>query len=210
VLTRLTEVIRTGEWEDNGHASLDRLSLTGPHAVLDITLRGYPDVEGETTLLIRADELVDFEVRSPWGELDFIASGHVTARQHTDTHQALSFVGKPTSATECVVGLLQAHRVASEGWIPFERYLNSELALLELLVSGSGLLADGPSFLVTRYAEVLDRFGVRTNLLEPRSARIWSGTHWRDTPTTLATLIVGETFFVAEDFHDASSGASAV
>jgi hypothetical protein len=52
------------------------------------------------------------------------------------------------------------HRV-TDGWIRFDRFLNPEVPLTELLASGSGQLATGPSFLVSAYAKVLKEHGCR-------------------------------------------------
>jgi hypothetical protein len=49
---------------------------------------------------------------------------------------------------------------------------------------------------------------IRPNVLAPHSAKWWNGKVWVETPSTLATLLIGRAYFVAERFEDAELAAN--
>lgn len=84
---------------------------------------------------------------------------HVVLDQYTRRREFLHFAQRPGNADEVIGQLWRAHTAAVDDWIPFDRYLNRELQLAELLASGSGLLATGPDFLIDPYERVMRDFG---------------------------------------------------
>lgn len=107
-------------------------------------------------------------------------------------------------AAGAVLGaLFTAHRECVGNWIPFERYLNRNLGLHDLIASGDGLLAEGPHFLLAAYTRVLEERGIRPNLwgrsrIEPQSGESL------EPRETCAAFLVDDAFVVARTF-DAES-----
>jgi len=179
---------------------VDAVAFPDGDGVISLSVRDYHGDNVWTDWEVRAVSLRDFRIQEPWGELWLEERDHVVARQHTDTQQQLFFRGQPPSVVEAVARLFLAHRDIARRWISFDRYINMALDLEVLLGQGFGMLADGPSFLVQAYARVLEREGVRSSLLEPRPPKVWDGHSFVEWASPLATLIIGESYFVAESF----------
>jgi hypothetical protein len=187
---------------DDPLVTLNAFELDGSDAVITLRVMDYDAQETRKRWMIRAVKLRDYDVREAHGELELAEPDHVLARQHTDTCQTLSFSGKPQSVLVAMGELLVAHRRTVSDWIPFERYLNAQCDLAWLLATGFGTLADGPSFLVKAYADALENAGIEPSLLPRRPAKCWDGAQWVTSSSALYTLLIGESFFVAEAFQE--------
>ena len=126
------------------------------------------------------------------GGLQVSGSDHPVVRQHLDPRTSLFFGASPTPGSDVVGGLFSAHRDLVDDWIAFDRYLNLSRPLEELLVSGSGMIATGPRFLLQAYANVLDRAGMEASLVDVAKAQ-------RVPPLHVAHL--GESYVVARRFE---------
>ena len=202
MLDRLFAYLHRPDHPDDTFVRLESLALQ--HQELKFVLRVLDYREhvtwGRWEVLARRPH--DFRVEEPNGEPQLHEHGHVLARQFTDKHQSLYFRAAPASAPE-VVGLLRAahHRVSGD-WIAFGRYLNPRKEFGALIAAGNGLLADGPMFLIHEYAGVLEGAGMKPSALDPRQVRRYYGGPPVSAPAPLATLVLGRSWFVAEEFEE--------
>ena len=114
---------------------------------------------------------------------------HVVIDQFTRPRLFLHFGAAPADADALIGQLWSAHTALADDWIPFDRYLNQQVPLNGLLKSGSGLLATGPDFLISAYADVLDR-----NHCLPSRGSLSEGRHLQS--ATMAHF--GESYVVAQ------------
>lgn len=77
-----------------------------------------------------------------------------------------------------------------EGWIPFQKYFNSDLRLSELIGGSFGMLADGPEPLVLAYEEVMQSYGIATSHHKSSEAL----------DNSLSVLIFDQSYVIAESF----------
>jgi hypothetical protein len=116
---------------------------------------------------------------------------HPVLDQHMRRREFLHFGRSPDNLDEVIGQLWRAHVGVVDDWIPFDRYLNHEVPLAELLASGSGLLATGPDFLIAAYEGVMERVGCRPSRLPlPTPPRLTHG----------LVAHFGESYVVAEQF----------
>lgn len=90
---------------------------------------------------------------------------HPALDQYTDPHDVLSFSAAAADANRVVGQLWAAHCRAADDWIPFDRYIHRAPDLGSLLSSRSGILAEGPRFLLEAYAAVLDENGCKPSTI---------------------------------------------
>ena len=128
--------------------------------------------------------------------------GHAAIRQYRDPSRALFFTGQAADIDALIGRLWGAHQGLVGSWIAFERYLNTERSLRDLLSVGYGKLADGPDFLIHAYARVLTEASVEVSLGELWPTKIWTGGTWVETAAELSMLAIDTSFVVAEDFQD--------
>lgn len=201
MLNQLRAYLESPERADDPFVRVDSFVLDRDGATLNVRIKNG-DADGAwRNWTVRALGLRDFCVREPHGDLT-VHSDHVLARQHTDGRAELHFRGRPRSAAETVGRLHRVHRRLVAEWIPFGRYLSKHGDLEELFDGGFGKLADGPEFLLSAYAAVLDDCGVSPSLSPPRKAKWFDGTNWVDMEAHLSTLVIGHSFFVAAKFDE--------
>jgi hypothetical protein len=101
-----------------------------------------------------------------------------------------------------VVGALyERHVDLVENWIPFHKYINSEIRLNELIAGSFGMLADGPEPLILAYEEVMQHYSFSTSHLESRPPMYWNNETWIEENTSLSVIILDESYVIAEGFE---------
>ncbi len=201
MLEKLLSYLRSG-LDNDPFVRLESIAFRHPDAAeLLLNVMDYHGSKKLREWKILARGVVDYRIEDAGGDLQFYED-HVLARQHTEQRQDLYFRGVPSSAPEAVGRLLVSHLAATGGWIPFDRYLNSCCPIEDLLKNGSGKLADGPRFLIDAYSLALGTLGLRMTALAPRPPKFWNGQAWIESTNRLATLIIGDSFMVAEGFEE--------
>ncbi len=202
MLEKLRSYFASSDLSDDPFIRLDSFVIDNEDSILTMSVKDYngPDTWSQWTVEARA--MRQYRITEPHGNLCLYEDGHVLARQYTDTWQDLYYRGVPQSPAGVVGRLLIAHTAIAGTWIPFEQYLNINGKIEDFLTGGFGRLADGPSFLIEAYANVLQSEGMKPNALAPRVAKKWNGERWIDSKTPLATLVIGNSFFVAEMFEE--------
>ena len=129
---------------------------------------------------------------SPGYYEDFqVSEDHVLLWHYTKPHFLTSFYGKVKEPLSVVGALYECHRDLTEAWFPFEKYMNPDVRLAELIEGSFGMLADGPEPLVLAYEEVMQRYGVSTS--SHRSQRAMDA--------RLTVIILDKSFVIAERFE---------
>ncbi len=82
-------------------------------------------------------------------------------------------------------------------WIPFERYFNRNLPLVQLIASGHGLLAEGPQKLVKGYEQVMNEFGFQCSCLFRSPMRPNPLQGWIEESGELLALVLDKSYVVA-------------
>ena len=184
---------------DDYFVRLDSITMESDRLLAVLLVRDYNDQATSSRWRITSQNVVDFQISEPWGDLLLDENNDVRALQHTDQRQELYFRGKAASPAQTVGLLLDAHSQVTQNRIAFLRYMNG--SSLRLLENGFGLLASGPRFLMNAYEGVLRGEGLIGTLLPPSPNKYWTHGQWAEVPTTLATLQVGESYIVAEVFR---------
>ncbi len=150
---------------------------------------------------ISAKSVRDYLILKPLGELRYCDSDHILIKLQKDENVSLYFNGKPSNSYTLIGKLILSHQEVCENWIPFDKYLNSIAHISSLLEGGHGLLAEGPKILLDKYAEVLVSENIIVSNLKSRPAKWWDGNNWIEEKSPLSILILGESYFIAEQFE---------
>ena len=170
---------------------------------LDVAVTDFNYEATWSVWTIRCEGVREFQLLQRFGEsLEVHESTHAAVRQHTDPWRALFFKGKPRDVPGLIGQLRLVHERLAEDYIPFDRYLNVECPLIELLSGGNGKLAEGPRFIVEEYAEVLRRGSIAVSLGNEQPARTWNGVEWVSADGPLSMVTMGSNCVVAQNFSD--------
>jgi hypothetical protein len=110
------------------------------------------------------------------------------------------FSGKCEDLNGVIGALYGRHWELTDGWIPFQRFLNPNVQLAKLITGGSGMLAEGPAPLMLAYEDVMQRFGFSTSHLDAGEPAYWNGETWLEEREKLSALIIDGSYIVAESF----------
>jgi hypothetical protein len=85
---------------------------------------------------------------------------HVLLWHYHQPHLVSTFHGKVSEPLSVVGALFERHMDLVEAWIPFTKYLNTEMDLSALIGGSFGMIADDPERLIQAYEDVLRRYEV--------------------------------------------------
>lgn len=126
----------------------------------------------------------------PWTESLLVTDDHPLLWEDGAAWGRLSFHGDVGNPVRVVIELLGAHRRATRGLVPFERYWTRGVPPWELLAGRYGEIAHGPQPLIEVYQQVIDRFHVTSAIAASRPA---PAGHPR-------ILVMGATYIIADSF----------
>ena len=188
-LQQLLGIIWTTEFEENGRMRVVSVQWTADR----LTVRFHVDhgTEEASNWQLRFTGVLEYLFTEDVHEcgLNIWDRDHPAIDQYVQPREFLHFASAPRDPHRVVGELWAAHVKLADDWIPFDRYFNGEVALHELLASGSGLLATGPEFLISAYASILENEGCRPTRKAISPARLVRS-------ATLAHF--GESYVVAE------------
>lgn len=197
MLRELLAIVDTGKFEDCG-----RIDVTAAQwSAGDLTLRLGVDPGDETIerWTITCSSVVEHLLTQAENcGLAHVVGEHPATAQFTEPLEHLYFRGACANPEAFLGKLWLAHRRATDDWIPFDRYLNTEVPVVELVASSSGCLATGPSFLIGAYATLLDQEKMQPHRLEAE----------QEVYLPKAELLhFGESYVIAARFQAARSAA---
>ena len=201
-MKKLLRKLNTGEFKDNGWLSVQKTIWLDEDAVLVVTLNDGVQNNQDTNWKIEAKSVLEYWITDAYGDsLNHYENNHVILKQYTDKTANLSFRGTHASSELVVGALAEAHFECVQNWISFNRYMNMEQKLSELLSGGFGKLADGPLFLLKEYERVLARFDIQANITDARPAKRWNGLSWVELTSPPEMIHLGGTYIVASAFQ---------
>lgn len=201
MLSDLIAFLDSEEFADEGRISLTSFDVR--ESVLDLDLALTIGSEGKPRerwrLLChgpRRYRIEDTTSRSleVWKE-------HPLLVPHVSRHGTLYFKGRPSSRGRTFIRLWTDHHRITEGWYPFETFLNPKMPLLDLLGTGSGMLAEGPVPFMMAYAKSIEVYGVRCTLVGEKDPERWDGEKWVSEPRGLQAIVMGKSFVIAQRFE---------
>jgi hypothetical protein len=119
-----------------------------------------------------------------------VAADHPLLWEDTAAWGRLSFHGDVGNPVRVVIELLGAHRRATHGLIPFERYFTRNQPPWELLASRYGEIAHGPMPIIELYQQIIERYHVTSAVTPSRPAP----------ERHPSILVMGATFVIADGF----------
>lgn len=198
----IEDLLNSEEIENEGWVRVVGFRWVGTQLTCDLQVHEGLGDEILSSWQVLCDEVREYQmVDMSGGDLQVDDGGHPVVRQHTDTAVDLAFRGIPGDPIRLIGGLWKAHRETCDGWIPFDRYLNLQLPLEELLRADSGVLAQGPRFLLEAYASELRAHSLAASLSSERSAKYFADGKWLEQQQPLSVMQFGESFIVAERFR---------
>ncbi|HKR60209.1 MAG TPA: hypothetical protein VJS64_10790 [Pyrinomonadaceae bacterium] len=187
LLTRITSI----DYEDYGSLQVNAVEWRNGDVLLflDVIADDEPDIPKNVLITARSFRESNLAPGS-YAHLD-VSKDHVLLWHYIQPYFLTSFYGKSAERLAVVGALFERHVDLVGDWIPFRRYLNSEVRLSELIGGSFGMLADGPEPLIAAYEEVMQCYGFSTSRHKSNRPR----------DAMLSVMIFDESYVIAEDFR---------
>jgi len=124
---------------------------------------------------------------------------HPLLWSHNQKHTSLYFGKAASDPHEVLSRLYSLHFRITKGWIPFDKFLNPNVPLIDLCKSTNGLLAQGPLTLLEEYMKLLDTLGMLPSIVGSYPPEGIKG-HDGSEGSIPKVLIVGDSYFVGKTF----------
>lgn len=108
-----------------------------------------------------------------------------------ENRSSIHFTDNTANPDQLKVAFVEAHTKLLDIWVEQDLFVNKLPNHLGILESKFGKFAEGPTRIMEVYAEVLQRFNVKHNLLPSRVQK---------TETNRKVFCLGASFFIAKDF----------
>ncbi|MBX3416287.1 MAG: hypothetical protein KF851_01690 [Pirellulaceae bacterium] len=203
MLKSLLEIIDTGEFEDNGSLCIEEALTHQDDLLVRLRLK-HPDGGTEHRTILCHQPRSHFLQAAEYFDDLSVCDDHVLLWPHSQLQAALYFNGRPDNAHALLGALVETHHRTLNDWFPITRFMNNSLFSpnVELLASGSGLLAEGPFGIIDAYASVLETFNIRHSSPPRRPPSWWDGTRWQPETEKLYALIMGSSYVVGPNFTE--------
>jgi len=200
VLGELQDVFDSPAFEDFGWARIRGFDHNGSGLVVRLKIGFDDETVPSQNWQVRCSQVRGYRfTEAPVSSLQ-LASDHPLLLPFTEPHVQLSFRGQAPVPMAAVGTLWNTHEQATEGWIQLPHFLNPNLPLLQLIASGSGILAEGPRLLLDQYAKALEPHGLEFTRVGERAPKRWEGGRWQAEPSGLEVLLFGDSFVIGQGF----------
>lgn len=92
------------------------------------------------------------------------------------------------------------HRNAFGNFRVIEKFFNTEKKLNELCEMECGLFAKGPETYLEEYKSILEKQETQPYMYGNFKSKKWTGENWIEENSNLKLLLMGESFFIADEF----------
>jgi hypothetical protein len=188
------------EREEDGYFWLTKAVNEGSTILLslDILSVQYPDIHPHWQ--VTCSGVREHSLSLGYADKFQLTDDHVLLWTHTKRKLSTYFSGTCLDVDAVVGALYHRHQELTAGWIPFQRFLNPNLEIKQLLTGGSGMLAEGAEPLMLAYEDVLRKFGFTASHVDAGEPAHWNGETWLEEREKLSVLIIDRSYIVAEEF----------
>lgn len=194
-------------YDEHGDVVVDTIERSDSDLTIAMTIVAPCEPPSRWRLVLR--DVREHEIQLGLCESFDVHDTHPLLWPHVDPRGSLFFSKTAVDPRALIGRLWVRHQRETDGWLPFERFLNHEVELEALLEGGFGLLAKGPDRLLRAYADELDANGVTSSvaaLHPPKSIRPLPGKgdgafEWVDYARPLKAITMDESYVVAADIE---------
>ena len=206
MLEELDAVFATLEFEERGAVLLDSVRWRGRACEIVLDVRTGDADESRQAWRVQCADVRATRLSPGWRDAVEFVHTHPLLLPYTDAQVQLAFRGRPEQPRAVVGALWEAHQAATDGWLPFDAFLNRNVPLAELIAAGGGILAEGPRSVLEGYAVSLREYGVFPSFVGERNAARWIDGAWSPEPADLGVLLIGESYVIGTSFDIARVG----
>ncbi len=200
MLENLLEITKLVEFEDYGSLQLTGVKFNEEGLTLSLHITADEYTEAHPRWEVVARSAKEHSLSLGYHEEILLSEDHALLWPHVAARTSTSFHGKTDNPFAVVGALCERHRELAGNWIPFHRFLNSDINLIELIAGGFGMLAEGPEPFILAYEEVMRQHGFSTAHLDPSKPVYLGGNELLGAKAPVSVLLLDDSYIIAEHF----------
>jgi hypothetical protein len=111
------------------------------------------------------------------------------------------YFGQSTSRPyELFTDIYAIHLRLTKNWIPFNKNINTNVSIIDLCKSPSGLFASGPNKLMEQYQKILMSHDMNPTIVGGHYPKRWKNGYKVDETEIVNVLVLGESYVIGESF----------
>lgn len=198
MLERFLAIFHTLEYEEFGWVELLAADFQGKGCGLEFLVSTGIEDEPAQRWAVHCLERLDYRLSGSTAHshyhLELHQAPHLLLAPYTEPRAQLYFWGRPRDPARTAVALHECSRGLVDRFpLATVAGLNGSIGLDRFLEFGTGIVAEGPVPVLTRYAEVLRAEGLETNILPTINPNLRS----RD---EVGVLVLGDSYVVGTHF----------
>ena len=201
MLDELDAAFSTLEFEETGAVFLDSVRWRGRACEIILDVRTGDDNDPRQAWRVQCTDARATRLSPGWRDGVHMFRAHPLLLPYTDAQAQLAFRGRPEQPWTVVGALWDAHRGATDGWFPFDGFLNRNVALPDLFAAEGGILAEGPRSVLDAYAQALQKCGLIPSLFGEHRPTRWLDGEKIPESEDVAVMIIGKSYVVGTGFE---------
>jgi hypothetical protein len=195
----LEAILASLEFEENGGIHITGTDWYSDDLKVEFAIK--TGVEGQNQLWevqisgVR-DELIKSDITDKMELLD----EHPLLWTYNQWQTSLYFGNPTTKPYELFANIYDVHIKETANSIPFNKFINTHLPIIELCKSSAGLFASGPLKLMEAYKKELEAHGMNPTIVGGHNPKRWQNGHQVDETEIVKILIIGKSYVIGQTF----------
>lgn len=195
----LLRVIDNDELEWDGGAIITCIDYYADDAKIELSILMNSSDENSQFWEIQLEGIRNETLKREWAEDIIVYDQHYLIKEQKDNNSEL-YIKKGATDSNKLLHDLYIHFLSKfESKIPFDKYLNKLGDIDFLLKMKNGLFANGPKFVLEEIDIVLKNNNCETYFFGETSPKRFVNNQWIDETSDLLALVIGGSYFVAEN-----------
>ncbi len=194
----IIETFESLEYEEEGFLKFHHLELNSND--LNYFFELHSGIQNQYELWkISARKPRDWNIDSQFRYSYFnIYSEHCLLWRYNDSHIEVHTKSKSKDPNGLFCDLYSLHMNLDDGSLPVDSFINGNP--ITRCNSDFGVFAKGPKNLMTKYMELLNKYGRGAYLFGERDSLKWNGKNWIKEDGDYILMTIGEAYIIAKEF----------
>ena len=197
----IIQIIEKGEFEDDGGMLITGLDFFADDCKIEVSLNSGDEEVPNQLWEIQIENIREERICYEWFYDIQILLKHKLLEPYLEINKELYIKSKPRSPDELLKDLYIHHRNTFGKYREIEKFFNTEKKLNELCEMEFGLFAKGPETYLKEYKSILEKQETKPYMYGTFKSKKWTGEKWIEENPNLKLLLMGESFFIADEFR---------
>lgn len=196
----LDEIISKLEFEEGGGIRITGIDWYSDDVRVEFSIN--TGVDGQSQLWeIQINGVRSNLIKSEYADRIELFEEHPLLWPFNQLQTSLYFSRSTARPYELFESLYRVHMQVTKKWFSFDKYINTNVSIIELCKSTAGLFASGPIMLLAAYKKEFETHAMSPTIVGGYDPKNRVNNQWIEEKDQLKVLIIGDSYVVAETFE---------